>query len=1633
MKPMPLLRVFAVLYVLCVSTPSFALDFRNVTFHPPTAIDTLRDEARLARIERRWADAESLQAVILERHPGDPFALVETSVLFYDRGDELTLLAALERGDLSRVPGGRHLGASGVDFLRALVEYSCDRYRTALPLFDRAAAARPDDGWIRLYRGLTRMWLLEPADGWEPDLQHALGDPDAAPVFMKRIINRPNNWPDSTVDAAAALLPRLAGIPWVSELPDFHAASMELMSGPLEAAEYESLWVAFTRRHGNRTEDLAYALSGTIGLDLSPDELGEFFDRRVAGDDSSIWLFYRINLLDGLAFSDRSRSLALAELSRHPDLLALALRLTGSSDSAERLEAGAGRLIRRSLWAPDVRQVASIYNDLGRSEESRAVFKLLRDEYPLQDAERRLDDLVISNPAAARALADSLNGLGFGGYVDGNHGLDLASPEEKLSPELYRSARSRNLAIHSAWSAVTEARESGRAPAAAALKEWLREVTRNHIGIRVEELGWALSTRDADACGRLLDELERLAPGSPLVIEGPIHMDLALGRTDSARDRLTGARRKVADFPATAARLVYPAWSIDMKELAHDFLEMARKASPEDREIRLVGAWLDLQEHRTDAALAALQDLTREFPGRESYRTLLISAGGGTQSLSDFQSPASNTGVDFSLFGHDLESVDWILEAMGDADTLRGVDAVYLAQRSSYIASSTRDLNLRRRDVLRILGPEAIERYQPKRISFHPLSGVPKVVQARVIHPDGRIVAVKPGDIVVAGSESEADVSEELQVVIPFRDLGVGDIIDVTWEQALNTLSGGGWSVREMFVAEVPVREHVLEIVSRSGYQVHQGEGVPISVDRPAGDLVCRSWTRRSFEAPVFEAMSTGVYANHPWVGLTSNTSWSEAGEDVRQAFLTQAVISDSVRSLATDLARGRQTTLEKVEALHRHLVDNVRYLAVQLGRGAVVPSRPQDVLGRGYGDCKDMVTTLHAMLAALKIESRPVLVTTGGLAATAVPDFVEVKSFTHVILEIPALGERAFCDPTSGAPAGLLAPGICDSWGLALNPGGPAELIRIPAASAADHGFNIEATLQPVSAREAEIALTARYRGEPGLWMIQALRMADTSTVSVVIDRTLAFGFSPTCRRISWKVVKEEPAAVTISAVYRDTAWAVSDQSSVTAAYNTEVADPFLIYPPPAGRKTDVRIDYPFECDYLLRLKDGAGWEVVDDVVEVSVKGEFHEGRTRKTVSVAGGGHEIAVSQHFAVRRADLPIGKYKAFYDDWFRFSACVAQPYTFRKSLSDAETRRLMAYAASHPDDYGFAVQAAQKILGTDLGGRGEAGTARRKVAGELLEKVCNVPESGSNPIILLSGIRMGEGRYIAADSMLTVAAQREPSSVFVKALLIGVKSELGDVTGQLALMDEFARNLGNKEVLLSRITLLYGSRQFEAARSAEEHYLALHGDADSSAVLPARLAGYLRANACSEARQVFEQLSKQTPPEGLRTIQHDYYLTCDQNGEVLRLLETLWSEQPLNSFVCNGLAWQYALQGIELDHAEELAQSAMILNKEDASVRNTLGAIYARRGLWDKARQIFESILETEERPMHRVVNEYFVGLCDYQTGKKTEAVERWKRALEITPYEYQWNERIQKSIDLSAGGGDVTKAIFVAGP
>lgn len=299
-----------------------------------------------------------------------------------------------------------------------------------------------------------------------------------------------------------------------------------------------------------------------------------------------------------------------------------------------------------------------------------------------------------------------------------------------------------------------------------------------------------------------------------------------------------------------------------------------------------------------------------------------------------------------------------------------------------------------------------------------------EVLAAWVVTPAGKRIDVAKDQIFTkldnAGVGAPMFSDTELRIIV-FPQLGVGTTLHFSVRyHTVTPLFAGQFSDAEWY--------------SRYG----RWDKVRLSFDYPTGMPMhieaygMRDWTPPAMTGPGRtrvgfaldhalplspEAIAPSPFVFSPRVFVTSFPDYAAIGDAYAAKAEAKAAVTPRVRKLADEITAGIGDRRAQAMALYDWVAKHIRYVAVYFGDGGVVPHAADTILDNRYGDCKDHVTLLQAMLAAKGISSVGALIGAGGPSRQPL---VAVNHFNHIITYLPEW--RLFVDSTVGdAPFGEL------------------------------------------------------------------------------------------------------------------------------------------------------------------------------------------------------------------------------------------------------------------------------------------------------------------------------------------------------------------------------------------------------------------------------------------------------------------------------------------------------------------------------------------------------------------------------------------------------------------------------------
>ena len=222
-------------------------------------------------------------------------------------------------------------------------------------------------------------------------------------------------------------------------------------------------------------------------------------------------------------------------------------------------------------------------------------------------------------------------------------------------------------------------------------------------------------------------------------------------------------------------------------------------------------------------------------------------------------------------------------------------------------------------------------------------------------------------------------------------------------------------------------------------------------------------------------------------VEFSDYADWATVGALMAPLYAKAAILPET-GSLADEVAKIKAASTDpkaRAAAALALVQDRVRYVALSMGSGALVPADVATTWTRRYGDCKAKTVMLLAVLRALGIAAEPVAVNMGAGDAVA-ERLPAVGAFNHVLVRATIDGQTYWLDGTGTGDTTLERLQVPHhSWGLPLIAKGAALTQMVPpplARPASEIDVAIDATAGLMVPAPVELTRTLRGDGAIGL-----------------------------------------------------------------------------------------------------------------------------------------------------------------------------------------------------------------------------------------------------------------------------------------------------------------------------------------------------------------------------------------------------------------------------------------------------------------------------------------------------------------------------------------------------------------------
>ncbi len=326
-------------------------------------------------------------------------------------------------------------------------------------------------------------------------------------------------------------------------------------------------------------------------------------------------------------------------------------------------------------------------------------------------------------------------------------------------------------------------------------------------------------------------------------------------------------------------------------------------------------------------------------------------------------------------------------------------------------------------DLTRIDTQKGVDNDSQQDISYNNKTETVKILEAYTLQADGRKIKVPKEGIRTTDDPLSLGApifSETKHKIVIFPEVKIGSRLYLKYSSVEHTPRfKGQFHTARFFSPHFILKNYQINLIV--------SKKLPVQVDTNGmeGGLVKeingQKFYHYAFKYDVAippEDGQTSIVDYGSYFTASSFKDHLELGRAYQKGIESKTKVTPEIQALADKLTKGMADQKSQVDALYQWVSKNIRYVAVYLGNGGVVPHEAQTILSNRYGDCKDHAVILETLLKAKGIASSPALINLGD--AYTLPKLAVMAPQNHVINYVPSLD--IYLDATAQlAPYGTL------------------------------------------------------------------------------------------------------------------------------------------------------------------------------------------------------------------------------------------------------------------------------------------------------------------------------------------------------------------------------------------------------------------------------------------------------------------------------------------------------------------------------------------------------------------------------------------------------------------------------------
>ncbi len=393
--------------------------------------------------------------------------------------------------------------------------------------------------------------------------------------------------------------------------------------------------------------------------------------------------------------------------------------------------------------------------------------------------------------------------------------------------------------------------------------------------------------------------------------------------------------------------------------------------------------------------------------------------------------------------------------------------------------------------IYRIDDDDALADWGQLGIEWAPWSELRPVVRARVVTSAGREYVLDASTLIdgQVGNTGGGVFSDRHRLQGPLPGVGLGAVVEfevVRTDVATRAMPfvfervvlGGWYPAAYSRLSITMARGKPLQAITHGAATTIKRRVVDDGPRRTT-EFVLTSWPGTE---KLWEPEQPAELEDSALVTVSTAASWSEVASAYAAIVERQLRGFDGARLLSTWKIDLTATPIVRQQQIIDAVAANIRYTGLHVGDAAITPATPDEVLARGFGDCKDLATLTTGLLRAAGIGADVALIRSSDGVVRA--DAPGSAMFDHAIVAVRDGRSTSWIDATDPHGIAALTPASLQGKPALIASTLTKGLTLLPTSRAEENTYREVRTIRLADEGAAHIVEETTATGTIGSWI---------------------------------------------------------------------------------------------------------------------------------------------------------------------------------------------------------------------------------------------------------------------------------------------------------------------------------------------------------------------------------------------------------------------------------------------------------------------------------------------------------------------------------------------------------------------